>query len=128
MTTKFTGGTTPAYFSTQRPCEHRWNIITVSDMTGSYSIGLVQCWNDGCEATMGKLEAEAMLNEHAGLKALVDEYKPHVAQLDTIIKEKVVTIDGLEQQVERLREFIRLHGKHLPHEVWLDAVDLLEEE
>ena len=52
--------------------------------------------------------ATFILNEHARLKALVDEYKPHVAQLDTIIKEKVVTIDGLEQQIERLRKAVEI--------------------
>ena len=101
MTTKFTGGTTPAYFSTQRPCEHELRI----DGYITADIG----HDEWLERFIEWLEVNGW--QFGGITSLsLNEHGPQ------------------KQQVERLREFIRLHGKHLPHEVWLDAVDLLEEE
>ena len=62
--TEFTGGTTPAYFSTQRPCEHVWEFRHY--WAGPGPEPFYVCIKENCGAKMMVTDPAipAMLNEH----------------------------------------------------------------
>ena len=104
MTTKFTGGTTPAYFSTQRPCEHEWE-LDCEDAGYAYHRAKVICTNDGCEASYALNEIYNILNEHAELKQENDNMIAEIAGM----RDKWTPPDEAQElldEIEQLREVI----------------------
>ena len=85
-------------------CEHTWGFV-VSYWRGADKVFVV-CKNPKCKMVLTKGMAEAMLNEHAALKRLVDEYKPHVDGAWEQVKLKTQRIDELEAENAALSELL----------------------
>ena len=124
--TEFTGGTTPAYFSTQRPCEHVWEFRHY--WAGPGPEPFYVCIKENCGAKMMVTDPAipAMLNEHATLIAaseqvlaanlkLVKQIERLEAELKLCKSDIVIGVELLKdanQEISRLQDICKdAHGK-----------------